>query len=177
MRATLFSISLATVFFMLGRVLPDHPGQPWWVWDLCFAILVVCIAGILIVTWIDRRRGRRESKVGLADRWETEQQHRRYEKQLDAFWKSLPGRWIHKAPFLANDSVRIESIQRGQTPKTYLGLLTLQIDDTYVAYVQTVVPSRWNNRVMRFVTSLARHRILPIWAWDWLGKRLRVIIS
>ena len=172
MRAALFSIILSTGFFMLGLKVADGQRQPIWVCILGFAIIGVCMAGILIGTWINYQRGLRTSKVGRADTWEREQQQRRYAKQLDAFWQSPAGRWVHKSPFLANDSVRIEPIEGGHIPDTYIGLLTLKVNDTYVAYVQSVVPLRWNRRTMHFVTRLANHRMVPAWALRWVGKRL-----
>ena len=168
MRAGLFSVILATVSFMIGLSVEDGP----WLWALAFTIIGLCIAGIFIGTWINYLRGRRQNNVGRANRWEREQQERRYGEQLDAFWQSLAGRWVHKSPFLANDSVRIEPLEGGQIPETYLGLLTLQINDTYVVHVQSVVPLRWNDRAMKFVTRLANRRVVPAWAWLWLGKRL-----
>ena len=181
MRAVLFGVILATVSLMLGvlSVAAANPGQPTWVWVLGFAVIGLCLAGIVLITIVKHLLGRRERiktrialQVNLAGTWELEQRHRHYAEQLDAFWQSPAGRWVHKAPFLANDSVRIEPIKGGQIPKTYLGLLTLQINDTFVAYVQSVVPLRWNDRVMDFVTWLANHRMVPAWAWRWLGKRL-----
>ena len=169
MRAGLLSVILATVSFMLeGLSVADCPGQPMWVWVLGFSVIGLCVAGIFMATWMNYRRGR----VSRADGWEREQEQRRYGEQLDAFWQSPAGRWVHKSPFLANDSVRIEPIKGGQTPKAYLGLLTLRINDTYVAYVQSVFPLRWNHRAMTFVTWLANHRMVSAWAWRWLGKRL-----
>ena len=167
MRAVLLSVILATVFFMIGLRVEDGP----WLWVLGFSVIGLCIAGIFMAIWINHLRGRRQINVGRADRWEREQQERRYAEQLDAFWQSPAGRWVRKSPFLVNDSVRIEPIKGGQIPKTYLGLLTLQINDTFVAYVQSVVPLRWNDRVMDFVTWLANHRMVPARAWRWLGKR------
>ena len=154
---------------MLGGLsVADCPGQSMWVWVLGFSVIGLCIAGIFMATWMNYRRGR----VSRADEWEREQEQRRYGEQLDAFWQSPAGRWVHKAPFLANDSVRIEPIKGGQTPKAYVGLLTLRINNTYVAYVQGVFPLRWNHRAMKFVTWLANHRMVPAWAWRWLGKKL-----
>ena len=171
---------LATVIFMLGLVTAANPGQPTWVWILGFAVIGLCLAGIVLITIVKQLLGRRERiktrialQVNLAGTWEREQRHRHYAEQLDAFWQSPAGRWVHKSPFLANDSVRIEPIEGGQIPETYLGLLTLQINDTYVAHVQSIVPLRWNHRVMKFVTWLANHRIVPAWAWHWLGKILK----
>ena len=173
MRAVLLSVILATVSLMLGGLsVADGPGQPMWVWVLGFAVIGLCIAGIFMATWINHLRGRRQNNVGRADRWEREQQERQKGEQLDAFWQSPAGRWVHKSPFLANDSVRIEPIEGGQIPKTYLGLFTSQINDTYVVHVQFVVPLRWNHRAMNFVTWLANHRMVPAWALRWLGKRL-----
>ena len=169
MRAGLFSVSLSAGSFMLGLSVADGPGQPMWVWALAFAVIGFCFAGIIIVTCINHLRGRRQNNVSRADRWEREQQERRYGEQLDAFWQSPAGRWVHASPFLANDSVRIEPIEGGQIPETYLGLLTLEINDAYVAYVQSVVPLRWNPRAIKFVTWLANHRMVPAWAWRWLG--------
>ena len=168
MRAGLFNVILATGFFMLGLRVTDFLSQPIWVWALGFTIIGLSIAGIFIATWMNHQRGR----VSRAVRWEREQEQRRYGEQLDTFWQSPAGRWVHKSPFLANDSVRIEPIKGGQIPKTYLGLLTLQINDTYVVYVQSVVPLRWNHRAMKFVIRLANRRVVPAWALRWLGKRL-----
>ena len=173
MRTGLSGVIVAAVFFMLGGLnVADCPGQPMWVWVLGFSVIGFCIAVIFMATWINHLRGRRQNNVGRADMWEREQQERHYGEQLEAFRQSPAGRWVRKSPFLANDSVRIEPIKGGQIPKTYLGLLTLQINDTFVAYVQSVVPLRWNDRVMDFVTWLANHRMVPAWAWRWLGKRL-----
>ena len=141
-------------------------------WTLGFAVIGLCIVGIFIGAWMNHQRSRQQNNVRRADKWEQEQQERHYGKQLDAFWQSPAGRWVHKSPFLANDSVRIEPIEGGQIPERHLGLLTLQINDTYVAYVQSVVPLRWNHRAMRIVIWLANHRMVPAWACHWLGERL-----
>lgn len=167
MRGGLFNVIVATVMFLVG-ISVESPGPRVWVLALGFAIIGVCIAGIFIMTWIDHLRGRHQR----ADMWEREQQQKLYGKQLDAFWRSPAGRWVKKSPFLANDSVRIEPIKGGQTPKTYLGLLALRISKTHVAYAQTVIPVRWNHRAMDFVIWLVSHHLLPAWAWRWLGKRL-----
>ena len=172
MRAGLFGIILSIGSFMLGLSVADDPSQPMWVWALGFAIIGLCIAGIFVGTWMNHQRGRRASKVRRADSWERKQQQRRYEEQLDAFWQSPAGKWVQKSPFLANDSVRIQPIRSGQLPKTYLGLLILQISETHVAHIQTVVPLRWNHRAMRLATWLANHRMLPECALRWLGRSL-----
>ena len=145
MRAGLFGVILATVSLMIT----PEPA-------LGFAIIGLCIAGIFIATWIDHLRDRRQNNVSRADKWERKQQERRYSKQLDAFWQSPFGQMVNKSPFVANDSVRIGPTKNGKR--------------TISAMLQS--PYTWRDWLMCRADWLANHRMLPAWAWRWMGKRL-----
>ena len=156
MRAGSFAVVLAIVSIMITLSM-EGSDQPLWVWAIGYAIIGLCLAGIFIKTWLDYRRERHHNNVGRADKWEREQQERRYSKQLDAFWQSPFGQMVNKSSFVANDSVRIETTKDGKS--------------TISAALQPP-PRTWRDWLMRRADWLANHRMLPVWAWLWLGKRL-----
>ena len=142
MRRLCFEIILLVAGVMLGACL-ENPIECWLTgWrPVGLAVIVVCMAAIILSAWREHRRKRADKLDSQADRWDEQQRLKHSVAQLKAFWKSLAGQQIDKNPFLANDSVRIEPIDGGyRPPPSTLGVFTIQIDETHVVHVQAMPP-------------------------------------
>ena len=173
MQVVLVTVLVATVAFLAGRFLMESSLADILIGTIGGLIIAACVIGLIVMTMSNRRR--HQFSIGRADRWENAHRDRRQAAQLQAFWRSPTGQGIQKNPVLVDDSVRIEPIDSRKAPDAHLGLLTVLISKTHVAYVQVAVPRRRKHWLMDRVTWLANHRALPAWAWRWMGNRLGYI--
>ena len=133
------------------------------------AIAVGGIAVLAVWVFLDWYRGRDEREHAKAKKqadkashfWERKEA-RHKTSELEAFWQSPAGKFIHEVPIFEDDSLEIFDLatqsEQDQRPRELgLGTYSVQIDEHRVAVVQMVPKSKlrrwWGKRKKRGLST------------------------